>query len=226
MIRNGIYLATTRFLDGVEAYNRHVMVLRDGTMRGGGGYYYTVGSYTCSGGKWKGEMTSREHSPIDGTYPWARKEISIGFTGTYNDEGAEFDATALAGKRSFQIQINLPAAFRRLKQFRRAGRVRYGAERGSTFRELTVLGQPLQVDGTAVQVIQASETAASNQALRINQLPLPQRHFDLAKNPRQPVGPRLLAGRDPRSGPGGSRCRCSSARAPRHARGWCSRSRR
>jgi len=104
MIRNGIYLATTRFLDGVEAYNRHIMVLRDGTMRGGGGYYYTVGSYTCSGGKWKGEMTSREHSPIHGTYPWARKEISIGFTGTYNDEGAEFDATALAGKRSFRFK--------------------------------------------------------------------------------------------------------------------------
>jgi hypothetical protein len=41
MVRNGIYLATTRFLDGVEAYNRHVMVLRDGTMRGGGGFYYT-----------------------------------------------------------------------------------------------------------------------------------------------------------------------------------------
>ena len=34
MIRNGLYLATTRFLDGVEAYNRHIMVLRDGTMRG------------------------------------------------------------------------------------------------------------------------------------------------------------------------------------------------
>jgi len=104
MIRNGIYLATTKFLDGVEAYNRHVMVLRDGTMRGGGGYYYTVGSYTCSGGKWKGEMTSREHSPIDGTYPWARKEISIGFTGTYSDDGAEFDATALAGKRSYRFK--------------------------------------------------------------------------------------------------------------------------
>jgi len=104
MIKNGIYLATTRFLDGVEAYNRHVMVLRDGTMRGGGGFYYTVGSYTCSGGTWKGEMTSREHSPIDGTYPWARKDISVGFTGTYSDEGAEFEATALAGKQSFRFQ--------------------------------------------------------------------------------------------------------------------------
>ena len=36
MIRNGLYLAETTFLDGVDAYNRHVMILRDGTMRGGG----------------------------------------------------------------------------------------------------------------------------------------------------------------------------------------------
>jgi hypothetical protein len=34
MIRNGLYLATTRMLDGVDAYNRHVMVLRDGTIAG------------------------------------------------------------------------------------------------------------------------------------------------------------------------------------------------
>ena len=29
MIRNGLYLAETTFLDGVDAYNRYVMVLRD-----------------------------------------------------------------------------------------------------------------------------------------------------------------------------------------------------
>src|SRR4051794_682319 len=111
MIRNGLYLATTRFLDGVEAYNRHVMVLRDGTMRGGGGFYYTVGSYTCSDGKWKGEMTSREHSPIPGTYPWARKLISIGFSGTYSEDGAEFQATALAGKQSFRFESTYTLLF-------------------------------------------------------------------------------------------------------------------
>jgi hypothetical protein len=104
MIRNGLYLAETTFLDGVDAYNRHVMILRDGTMRGGGGFYYTVGSYTCSGGKWKGEMTSREHSPISITYPWARKVLSIGFAGTYSDDGAEFEATALAGKQSYRFK--------------------------------------------------------------------------------------------------------------------------
>src|SRR5260221_13380493 len=94
------------------------MVLRDGTMRGGGGFYYTVGSYTCSGGKWKGEMTSQEHSPIAGTYPWARKVLSIGFTGIYSDDGAEFEATALAGIDSNQstgccLRIERPGGAKR-----------------------------------------------------------------------------------------------------------------
>ena len=126
MIQNGLYLAETRFLDGVEAYNRHVMVLRDGTMRGGGGFYYTVGSYTCSGGKWKGEMTSREHSPISVTYPWAGKVPSIGFTGTYSNDGAEFEATALAGRRSFRFKSVYRFALRRLKKLQ-PGRIRKAA---------------------------------------------------------------------------------------------------
>jgi hypothetical protein len=128
MIRNGLYLASTRFLDGVEAYNRHVMVLRDGTMRGGGEFYYTVGSYTCSDGKWKGEMTSREHSPIPGTYPWARKLISIAFSGTYSDDGAEFQATALAGKQA-SASSQLTRCFSATKPTRafRSGREVVGA---------------------------------------------------------------------------------------------------
>ena len=116
MIRNGLYLATTRFLDGVDAHNRHMMVLRDGTMRGGGPFFYTVGSYTCSGGKWKGEMTSQEHSPIVGSHPWARKVVSIGFSGTYSDDGAELEAIALAGKQSFRFKSIYQLPFRGLKR--------------------------------------------------------------------------------------------------------------
>jgi hypothetical protein len=104
MIRNGLYLATTNMLDGVDAYNRHVMVLRDGTIRGGGPFFYTVGSFTCFEDKWKGEMTSQEHTPIVGTHPWARKVVNIGFSGTYSDDGAEIEATALVGKRSFRFK--------------------------------------------------------------------------------------------------------------------------
>ena len=104
MIRNGLWLASTKFLDGEEAHNRHVMVLRDGTIRGGGPFFYTVGTFTCSGSKWKGEMTSQEHTPIVGTHPWARKVVNIGFTGTYSEDGAELHATALVGKRSFRFR--------------------------------------------------------------------------------------------------------------------------
>jgi hypothetical protein len=43
MIRNGRYAVTSKLLDGVE-----------------GG---AIGSYTCSGGKWKGELTTREDEP-------------------------------------------------------------------------------------------------------------------------------------------------------------------
>jgi len=44
---------------------------------GAADFYYTFGSLRCSGGKWKGGMTSRSHSPIAGTYPWQRKVMSM-----------------------------------------------------------------------------------------------------------------------------------------------------
>jgi hypothetical protein len=72
---------------------------------GGGSIYYHVGSYTCSGGKWKGELTTREHEPGLITTLFARKVVTMGFTGTYTDDGAEFEATALVGKRSVRLKV-------------------------------------------------------------------------------------------------------------------------
>ena len=105
MIRNGLYSVISRLLDGVEGGATGVSVLRDGTMRGGGSIYYHVGSYVCSGGKWKGELTIREHTPAEITKVFAGKVVSMGFDGTYTDDAAEFDATALAGKRSIQLKV-------------------------------------------------------------------------------------------------------------------------
>jgi hypothetical protein len=87
-------------LDSTEGVSRGVLVLRNGMMHGGGPFFYTIGSYSCSDGKWKGEATSQEHTPALATRLWARQIVTIGFTGTYNDEGAEIDATALFGKQS------------------------------------------------------------------------------------------------------------------------------
>src|SRR5258708_32430228 len=63
MNRNGLYLAETRFLDGVETYNRHIMVLRDGTMPGGGALHSTDGTSTCSVGTWQCDITNQAQSP-------------------------------------------------------------------------------------------------------------------------------------------------------------------
>jgi hypothetical protein len=76
-------------------------------MRGGGPFFYHVGSYVCSGGKWKGEVTVREHTPAEITRTFAGKAVSMGFSGTYTDDAAEFDATALAGKQSVQMKVIL-----------------------------------------------------------------------------------------------------------------------
>jgi hypothetical protein len=93
-------------LDDAEGGATGVSVLRDGTMRGGGPIYYHVGSYVCSGGKWKGELTVREHTPPEITEAWfTRQVVSMGFNGTYTDDDAEFDATALVGKRSVQMKV-------------------------------------------------------------------------------------------------------------------------
>jgi hypothetical protein len=106
MLKNGLYSVVSKLLDDAEGGATGVSVLRDGTMRGGGSIYYHVGSYVCSGGKWKGELTVREHTPAEISKAWfTRQVVSMGFDGTYTDDAAEFSATALVGKRSVQLKV-------------------------------------------------------------------------------------------------------------------------
>ena len=64
MIRNGLYAVSVEIQDGIEGGDNGVVVLRDGTIRGGNSFFYFFGSYSCSGVKWKGEVTSQEHTPL------------------------------------------------------------------------------------------------------------------------------------------------------------------
>ena len=108
MIRNGLYHITVEMLDGVKGGNQGVMVVRDGTLRGGDSFFYAYGTYTAANGKWKGEVTNREHTQSFGERPiWEGKVVTIGFTGTYTDETAETDGTALAGKQSIRFKSRL-----------------------------------------------------------------------------------------------------------------------
>jgi len=91
-------------LDGVEVGQTGISALRDGKMLSGSAFLYHVGSYRCSDGKWKGEVTSREHTPSVKVRPFAGHIATIGFAGTYTDKRAEFSATALVGKRSLRLK--------------------------------------------------------------------------------------------------------------------------
>jgi hypothetical protein len=108
MIRNGLYHITVEMLDSVQGGNQGVMIVRDGTLRGGDSFFYAYGTYTAANGKWKGEVTNQEHSPTYGERPvWERKVVTIGFTGTYTDDSAESDGIALAGKQSIRFKSKL-----------------------------------------------------------------------------------------------------------------------
>jgi hypothetical protein len=107
VIRNGLYSITTKLLDGVGGGATGISVLRNGKILGGGSVLYHFGSYDCSAGKWKGEVTPQEHTPTIDVRPFAGHIASMGFAGTYTDDGAEFEATALVGKRSIRLKTVL-----------------------------------------------------------------------------------------------------------------------
>jgi hypothetical protein len=107
-IGNGLYSIHIQMLDGVDGGNTGVMVLHDGRIRGGDGFFDYIGSYTCANGKWKGEIVNHEHTPSKGERPvFGGHEVGIGFSGTYTRDGAEAEATALAGKRSIRFKAVL-----------------------------------------------------------------------------------------------------------------------
>jgi hypothetical protein len=107
-ILNGLYSLRLRVLDDVGGGLTGVMLLKDGRILGGDAYFYYLGTYTSGGGRWKGQILNQEHTPARGTNPvFAGHEVGIGFSGTYDDRGAQWEATALAGKRSLRLAAEL-----------------------------------------------------------------------------------------------------------------------
>src|SRR3954447_26180450 len=107
-IRNGLYSIHIRMLDGIDGGNTGVMVLHDGRIRGGDAFFDYIGACTSANGKWKGELVNHEHTASQGERPvFGGYEVGIGFSGTYTDEGAVAEATALAGKRSIRFSAVL-----------------------------------------------------------------------------------------------------------------------
>lgn len=107
-IANGLYSIHLRTLDGVDGGLTGVMLLHDGRILGGDAFFYYLGAYSSANGRWKGEILNQEHTPAKGENPlFGGYEIGIGFSGTCDPQGAELEATALAGKRSLRLQAIL-----------------------------------------------------------------------------------------------------------------------
>jgi hypothetical protein len=107
-MRNGLYSIHVRLGDGRPEKGSGVVVMRDGTMRGGDAFLFYIGSYTVAGETLKGEVVINQHTPSPGQFPlFGGREVGIGFTGTFEDNRAAFEGTALMGRTSVIFRATL-----------------------------------------------------------------------------------------------------------------------
>ena len=109
-MRNGLYSIHIQMGDGVKGRASGVLVLRDGKFLGGDPYFWSRGSYTFREGSWKGEVITNQHTPYHD--PTARpvfagREVTTGFSGTWQDDRSEVFGTSLVGSRSVSFRATL-----------------------------------------------------------------------------------------------------------------------
>ena len=77
---DGLYSVHIRLLDGVPGGLTGVMLLNNGRILGGDAFFYYIGTYTSSNGRWKGQIVNQEHTPAKGENPiFGGYEVGIGF---------------------------------------------------------------------------------------------------------------------------------------------------
>ena len=107
-IRNGLYSIHIRMLDGIDGGNTGVMMLKDGRIRGGDAYFDISAPTPQRTADGKARSSTGSTRRASGERPlFDGHEVGIGFSGTYDDKGAEGEATALAGKRSIRFKAVL-----------------------------------------------------------------------------------------------------------------------
>lgn len=109
-VKNGLYSIRIAMRDGGRGHATGIIVLLDGQILGGDSHFYYTGTYTFKNGKWRGELTTYEHTKAVGlNMLFGGREVNCGFTGKYTDGEAEVSGTALVGKASilFEAVLNL-----------------------------------------------------------------------------------------------------------------------
>lgn len=110
-MRNGLYSVHVDLMDGRVGKGSGVVVFRDGQIRGGDAYLFYVGTYQVTGaGIFRGELSLEQHTPSPQANPLfggQRDAVGIGVTGTFKDDRATMNGTALVGKESLLFKATL-----------------------------------------------------------------------------------------------------------------------
>jgi hypothetical protein len=108
IVANGLYTVEIEMRDGKRGRASGVLVLCDGHLMGGDSFFYYTGKYTFRNGKWRGELITHQHTEAIGkNLAFGGREVSCGFTGTYEDGLAEVQGTALVGSTSVSFYAKL-----------------------------------------------------------------------------------------------------------------------
>jgi hypothetical protein len=109
-MKNGLYSIHIHMLDGVKGRDSGIIMLCDGKLVGGGPYFWSIGSYSVGDGTWKGELFTNQHTPFSDPFLrplFGGQEVASGFSGTFDEDGAEVFGTTLVGSRSLSFRATL-----------------------------------------------------------------------------------------------------------------------
>jgi len=107
-MKNGLYSIHVSLLDGNTGKGSGVVVLQDGSIRGGDAFLYYTGSYTMQNDLFKGEVVVNQHTPSKDVIPlFGGRQVSIGIHGKFTGTAADMEGTALVGKQSLFFKVTL-----------------------------------------------------------------------------------------------------------------------
>ncbi|HEY3678516.1 MAG TPA: GrlR family regulatory protein [Bradyrhizobium sp.] len=102
-MRNGLYSIHVSLQDGRSGKGSGVVMFRDGKILGGDAYLYYIGSYTVRpDNTFKGEVLIQRHTSSPDANPLfgGPSPVGVGVSGSYTENSAVMDGTALVGKAS------------------------------------------------------------------------------------------------------------------------------
>jgi hypothetical protein len=101
-MKNGLYSIHVTLQDGRSGKGSGVVMFQDGKILGGDAYLFYTGSYLVRGDTFKGEVLIQRHTPSPDINPLfgGPEPVGVGVSGTFTENAAIMNGTALVGKAS------------------------------------------------------------------------------------------------------------------------------